>query len=130
MRDLLYYRDRLVVPKTCHQEVLVRVHSGAHFGQARTLRLSRRSYFWFSMARGARAHCRACIVCQRKPSRAPKQLMELFGTVEAGTGLLLPWKSAPLHGATGITDNSCSSLIYSFITSRQCRLRTKKQTPF
>ena len=60
------------------------MHSGAHFGQARTLRLLRHSYFWISMARGARAHCRACLVCQRaKPSRAPNQPMELFGTIDA-----------------------------------------------
>ena len=43
--DVLYYGNRLVVPKALHQEVLERLHSEAHFGQARTLRLLRRSYF-------------------------------------------------------------------------------------
>ena len=99
VREVPYYGDRLVVPKICHQEVLERVHSGAHFGQPRTLRLLRRSYFWIGMARGARVHCRACLVCQRaKPSRVLKQPMELFGTMDARHGVAvamdigtLPW---------------------------------------
>ena len=68
------------------------------------------------MARGARAHCRACLVCQKaKPSRTPKQPLELFETVEARYGWQWPWILAPFHGATVIIGISCSSLIYSVI---------------
>ena len=48
---VLYYQDMLVVPKGLQQEVLERIHSETHFGQARTLRLLRRSYFWRDMTR-------------------------------------------------------------------------------
>ena len=39
------------------------------------------------MAKEVKSFCRECFVCQKaKPSRAPKQLLELFGTVDTQHG--------------------------------------------
>lgn len=51
---ILYFQDRLVVPKTAKDRVLRRVHSAGDFGQWRTLQNLRRRNFWFGMARDAR----------------------------------------------------------------------------
>ena len=72
--DLLYFDSRIVVPRCLQMETLQTVHAQMHFGQARTLQLLRRSFFWIGLARDARTHCSACITCQRaKPSRKPKE---------------------------------------------------------
>ena len=78
----LYFDTRIVAPKTLQFDTVQRVHSEVHFGQARTLQLVRRSYFWIGLTRDVKTQCRTCKVCQKaKPSRKPK---EPLGSVDYG----------------------------------------------
>ena len=58
----LYFDTRIVVPKTLQFDTVQRVHSEVHFGQARTLQLVRRSYFWIGLTQDVKTQCRTCKV--------------------------------------------------------------------
>ena len=51
---MLLFDDSLVVPKRSQRTVLQEVHAAGHFGQARTVQLLKRSFFWVGMARYVR----------------------------------------------------------------------------
>ena len=96
---ILYFDDRLVVPKSTQKAVLSEVHAAGHFGQARTLLLMRRSFFWVGMTRDTKDFCRGCLTCLRaKPSNVSRQALEQFDISGIGPGDLvaldiatLPW---------------------------------------
>lgn len=64
---LLYYRDRICVPRKCVRELLQLVHDckvAGHFGFAKTLaRLS--GYHWRHKSRDVKRYCDGCVVCQQ-----------------------------------------------------------------
>ena len=94
---LLYFGERLVVPKNTQTKILSEVHTAGHFGKARTLQLLKRSFFWKGMARSVNVFCNDCITCQRaKPSNSPRQPMEVFDTSGIGPGDLIAMDIATL----------------------------------
>ena len=56
--ETIYFDERVVVPRNLRLKVLERVHNESHFGQARTMELIKRSYFWHMMARDVRYSAR------------------------------------------------------------------------
>ena len=61
---LLYFGERLVIPKNTQTKIISDVHAAGHFGNARTLQLLKRSFFWIEMARSVKVFCGDCITCQ------------------------------------------------------------------
>ena len=99
---ILYFDERLVVPKRSQRAVLSEVHTAGHFGQARTLQLLRRSFFWRGMAREVNSFCRGCITCsQAKPSNVAKQPLEQFDISGIGPGDLIALDVATLPWSDG-----------------------------
>ena len=87
---LLYFGERLVIPKNTQTKIISEVHSAGHFGNARTLQLLKRSFFWKEIARSVKVFCDDCITCQRaKPSNNPRQPMEEFDIRGIGPGDLI-----------------------------------------
>jgi hypothetical protein len=72
---LRYYDDKIYVPDhgSLRQEILREHHdsmTAGHFGQARTLELVRRHFFWPTLTKDINQYVASCEECQRnKPSR-------------------------------------------------------------
>lgn len=62
---LLYRGRRIVVPKSCREAVLRRVHSPTHAGVQRTYEDLRESFFWRGMFLDTQNFCRCCEICLR-----------------------------------------------------------------
>lgn len=66
--DLLYYKDRICVPRKCVRHLPQMAHNSnvaGHFGFAKTLvRVS--GYHWNHNTRDVRLYCDGCLVCQQK----------------------------------------------------------------
>ena len=98
LRDgVLYFDQRLVVPKALQHAVVEEVHRAGHFGQARTSQMIRRTYFWIGMTRDIKEYCRDCLTCHRgKPSNTPKEPVGTFNTSGIGPGDLIAMDVATL----------------------------------
>ena len=89
---VLNFDNRLVIPTTLRKEAMGRLHRTSHFGQARTVELMRRNYFWAKMTRDVRQFCRNCLVCQKVKSKSSSaQPMEQFKDEGWLPGDALPW---------------------------------------
>ena len=64
--DTLYFNDRIVLPRYLRREALEKVRNECHFGQARTLELVKRSYFWYKMTRDVKIFGKGCLVCKNE----------------------------------------------------------------
>ena len=83
---VLYFEQRIVVPKSVQLEVLDKTHSAVHFGNGKTIELLSRNYFWMGMAREAK-FWRRCITCQKsKPSNTSRVPFEEFQRRDIGPG--------------------------------------------
>ena len=72
--EVLFFLERIVVPKQLQHKVLEAIHSQHHFGVKGTLKSLQNSYFWKNMAQDTRIFCRGCLVCQRaKPANVGKE---------------------------------------------------------
>ena len=98
-RGIMYFDQRIVVPKEVQQEVLAKTQAAAHFGQAKTMQLLKRKYLGMKMARDTKIFCRSCITCQKsKPSHMAKVPLQEFQRHNIGPGefvamdiATLPW---------------------------------------
>ena len=75
----LYFDDRIVVPKECRRQVWDNVHAAGHFGQEKTGKVLKRTYFLIKMTRDTKICCRECLTCHRaKASNTPDVPLENF----------------------------------------------------
>ena len=101
-RGILYFRDRVIVPRESREEVLAKVHAAGHFGQKRTLQNLKRSYFWVGMAYDTRKFCRCCLTCQKaKALNRAKVPIQEFDMDGLGPGDLIAMDIATLPWADG-----------------------------
>ena len=74
-RDGIIVRgDRVVIPKTMRQDLLVKVHAG-HSGINSCLRIARDLIFWPGMSNDIREYLTTCDICASNPTiRAPEPI--------------------------------------------------------
>ena len=73
--NLLYFRDRIVVPRTALPQLLYMLHDSpisGHFGRAKTLHAVQERYFWPCLTSDVDVYIKSCIVCQRRKVEANK----------------------------------------------------------
>ena len=98
---LLYRGRRIVVPKSCREAVLRRVHSPTHAGVQRTYEDLRERFFWRGMFLDTQNFCRCCEICLRnkrsygrKESLKPIKLAYNFPRALIAMDIAyLPWSS-------------------------------------
>ncbi len=68
------FRDVLVVPKEWRGGVLTIAHEKTgHLGVDKVLAMVSKHFLWPGMQRDISAHCRGCVICQRKSKYKPKR---------------------------------------------------------
>ena len=68
VEGLLYYEDKVCVPRSCVRDVLQLAHDsklGGHFGFAKTLARVQR-FHWKGRTKDVRQYCEGCITCQQQ----------------------------------------------------------------
>ena len=73
--NLLYFRDRIVVPRTALPQLLYMLHDSpisGHFGRAKTLYAVQERYFWPCLTSDVDVYIKSCIICQRRKVEANK----------------------------------------------------------
>ena len=63
-QGLVFYQDRLVVPNSLREQVLVDLHEG-HMGITKTLKLAKESLYWPSMAQSIENLVSSCEMCNK-----------------------------------------------------------------
>ena len=63
-QGLVFYEDRLIVPKSLRQKALADLHEG-HMGMTKTLKLAKESLYWPSMAQSIENLISSCELCNK-----------------------------------------------------------------
>jgi len=66
---LLFYGDRLIIPKSCRHRILTMLHSG-HPGMARMIELYTDAYMWPGATERVKEFTKSCIDCSRAGKNA------------------------------------------------------------
>ena len=63
-QGLVFYEDRLIVPKSLRQKILADLHEG-HMGMTKTLKFAKESLYWPSMAQSIENLVSSCDLCNK-----------------------------------------------------------------
>ncbi|KAM7293520.1 uncharacterized protein ISCGN_026650 [Ixodes scapularis] len=77
--DMLFRSDRIVVPKTWRNRLLVQIHAG-HLGINSCLKRARETVYWPGLTTDIKCYVERCATCQatdKKPAREPLHLKEI-----------------------------------------------------
>ncbi|XP_042148639.1 uncharacterized protein K02A2.6-like [Ixodes scapularis] len=77
--DMLFRSDRIVIPKTWRNRLLVQIHAG-HLGINSCLKRARETVYWPGLTTDIKCYVERCATCQatnQKPAREPLHLKEI-----------------------------------------------------
>ncbi|XP_042144425.1 uncharacterized protein K02A2.6-like [Ixodes scapularis] len=77
--DMLFRSDRIVIPKTWRNRLLVQIHVG-HLGINSCLKRARETVYWPGLTTDIKCYVERCATCQatdKKPARQPLHLKEI-----------------------------------------------------
>lgn len=71
-QNLIFLRDKLIIPKTMRLEILIKLHEG-HLGMSKMKSLARELYYWPKMGDHIEQFVRKCFVCQTHQNKNTKE---------------------------------------------------------
>ncbi|AET39948.1 uncharacterized protein Ecym_5175 [Eremothecium cymbalariae DBVPG len=103
--DVIYYENRIIVPRSKVQEVLNIYHdhflTGGHFGIEATYNKIALYYYWPKMSRDVKEYVRTCTDCQIRKHHRPNSQGKIMPLPQA-TGR---WKELSMDFLTGIPES-------------------------
>ena len=83
--DLLFFKNRLVIPKSLRTEVLNKLHEG-HLGREKIKARARELLYWPKMSKEIEEHCSKCKICETHARKNVRELLKPLQVPER------PWK--------------------------------------
>jgi hypothetical protein len=108
--DLLYWKNRLYVPKGLKKRAMSSEHDpkvAGHFGRERTMELLTRNCYWPNMEGDVRIYCNECNNCQR--TKAPRHAK--FGLLHPLEMACKPWTHISTDFITDLSESEGATLI-------------------
>ncbi|KAL0859596.1 hypothetical protein ABMA27_010728 [Loxostege sticticalis] len=72
--DILYFRDRIIIPKSMKNEILKCLHQG-HVGIVKCKINAKKTMFWLGMSRDIEMFVLSCSLCEKYRNSNPKQTL-------------------------------------------------------